>query len=130
MAIVIVATYQVDDLIIETYVEDDFLKQIEQQRAELPQYLDLETVLEEIETNRDRKEIIYYYNITNPKIDAQQMQARFSSSLKPRIVRDACENIMITDMEWTVWFYYRDLAGDTLAEGHVAHYDCSIYSHL
>lgn len=92
--------------------------------APLPAELAETSVFQGIEPDVVEKVIYYQYGISGPGIDRDRIRSWLEETLKPDLANHWCQERLIADRGWTIWYEYRDPDDRLVASTHVSRGDC------
>ncbi|MFS8183200.1 hypothetical protein ACMG4P_16800 [Pseudovibrio denitrificans] len=95
--------------------------------ADLPKRLDNITILQIVEANRAKKEIVYRYTITTNDLDPKRFQNWLEKEMKPATLSGLCSDPAINKFGWSTAYRYWDEELRLIGETKVTGYDCKVF---
>lgn len=110
--------------LLELQIADRVEKQVAAQNANLPNQLDEITILQAVDTDINKKEIVYRYTLTGSNIDSKNVQSWLTTTMKPKTAKTICQDPIVSQFGWIVRYRYWDTASNLVAEIYISKSDC------
>ncbi|MBD1548746.1 hypothetical protein [Roseibium aggregatum] len=92
--------------------------------APLPTQLAETSTFQKIEPDAGEKAIYYQYGISGPDLDRDRIRSWLKDTLKSELAKYWCQERLIADRGWTVWYEYWDPDDRLVASTRVSQGDC------